>query len=121
MIKLADIPLSPPDGLTGQGPLGLEGGEDPGDIFNKYVSSIIGLITIIAIIWFIFLFVFGSFGIMTSGGDKAALESAKKRLTTGVIGLIIVISAIFMIQVIGELLGLEGFLNPAQLIEDIAL
>ena len=120
-LAVSVLALSPPEGFTGQGPLGLEGGEDPGSVFNNFISSAIGLITVVAIIWFVFLFIIGAIGFMTAGGDKAALETARKKLTNGVVGFIIVIAAIFIIQVISEILGLEGFLNPAQLIENIAL
>jgi hypothetical protein len=95
-------------GFTGFGPLGKLNGTDGIDIFTNFISKIIGVLTIIAIIWFIFTFITGAIGIISSGGDKAALESAKKRITTGLIGLVLVIIAIFVIDLVGYFLGFSG-------------
>ena len=107
------------DPLKGFGPLGLEA-KSPGEaptVFNTFLSSVIGLLTIIAAIWFIFLFITGAIGYMTAGGDKGKIESSSKRMVNGVIGLIIVIAAIFIINFIGWAFGLQYILNPAGFIE----
>ena len=122
MRKIADILLSPEDGFEGRGPLGLEG-KDPtqaGEVFSDFISTVIGLITIIAFIWFTFLMVTGGYGFMSAGGDKQALETARKKITTGIVGVIIVIAAVFIVDLIGELIGIPEILNPAKLIETIA-
>lgn len=109
--------------LEGIGPLGLEGttsAQGPA-IFTKFISSAIGLMTIIAIIWFIFNFITGAIGIIASGGDKQALESAKKKLTTGIIGLVVVIAAVFIIDLIGTLLGIPDILNIQNLLNITAI
>jgi hypothetical protein len=121
---LSQIPLYDPDKgkLEGVGPLGLEG-VDPSQApltFNTFLSGIIGLMTIVASIWFVFLFLAGAIGIMTSGADKAARESAQKRITNGLIGIIVVVAAIFLIRLIGNILGLELILNPAMFLSRIA-
>ena len=110
------------ESLRGIGPLGLEDKEawEGGFVFNKFISSAIGLMTIIATIWFIFLVIGGAYGIMSAGGDKAQLEAARKRLTSGVVGFVVVVMAVFIIRFIGSLLGLEDILNPAYLIDVIS-
>ena len=87
------------------------------DLLTKIISTAIGLMTIIAIIWFVFSFISGALGIMSSGGDKQALESAKKKISTGLIGLVVVIVAIFVFDLIGYLLGFGtgGLLNLSNL------
>ncbi|AKM83109.1 hypothetical protein A2422_04005 [Candidatus Woesebacteria bacterium RIFOXYC1_FULL_31_51] len=111
MNKLAEIKLSPDGGFKGFGPLGLEGGQDGVSVFVNFLSSAIGLITIIAIIWFIFIFLIGAVGIISSGGDKNSLESAKKKISSGVIGIAVTILAIFIIKLIGVLLGITDILD----------
>lgn len=115
MIKLlADIPLAPSGGFTGFGKLGTPTGEGWGiATFTSFLSKTIGLLTIVAFIWFVFTFVTGAISIITSGGDKAALESAKKKITTGVIGVIVVIAALFIIEIGGKLIGIDDVLNIA--------
>ena len=105
--------------IKGIGPLGLENGQDAGTIFNKFISSAVGLMTIIAAIWFIFLFMSGAISLITSAGDKNAAAAARGKLASGLIGLIVVISAIFIIKLIGYLLGFDLILNPAGFIDSL--
>lgn len=123
MNKLADINLSPDSGFRGFGKLGLQDVTDTstaGQIFNNFISSVIGIITVIGFIWFVFLVITGALSIMTSGGDKAKAEAARGRLTTGLVGLVILISAIFIIELVGKLLGIENILDPATLLNTIS-
>lgn len=108
MKLLADIPLGP--GFSGFGPLGNPKGTGI-ETFSNFLSSVIGLMTIIAIIWFVFVFITGAIGMITAGSDKAALESARKRITTGLIGLVVVIAAIFILDLVGTLIGIPDILD----------
>jgi hypothetical protein len=111
------------DPLKGFGSLGLDvpgGGAAAPGIFNKFISGTIGLMTVIAAIWFTFLVITGAYGIMSSGGDKTAMETARKIITSGVVGFIVVIAAIFIVELIGKIIGFDLILNPAQLIKEIS-
>ena len=119
MNKLADIELAPKDGFRGFGPLGLDEGQSAPEVFTNFISSAIGLMTIIAIIWFVLLMIIGAIGIISSGGDKTALESARKRITTGVIGFVVVVAAIFIVQLIGKIIGIPNILDLPTLLETI--
>lgn len=116
MMKLAqgDIPLGE---LKGFGPLGNPSG-DGISVFSKFLSSAVGLMTIIAIIWFIFVFFTGAIGIIGAGADKQALESARKKIVTGIIGLVVTIAAIFVIRLIGTIFGIN-FLDLPALFEQL--
>lgn len=107
--------------LRGIGPLGLDGAVEAGGapvVFNKFVSTTIGVMTIIAAVWFIFLFISGAIAVLASGGDKGKVEAARTRLAYGVIGIGIVVAAIFIIQILGRILGLD-ILNPADFITNL--
>ena len=108
--------------LRGIGPLGLEKltGQDAPGLFNKFISSAIGIMTVVAILWFVFILLGGAYGIISSGGDKQALENAKKRIVNGLIGLIVVIVAVFLIDLIGGIIGIREILNPAYFIERLS-
>jgi len=119
---LADINLAPVDGYKGFGPLGLEGLQ-PGmstAIFTRTISLIVGVMTIIAAIWFTFTLITGAIGLITGGGDKAALEASRRKITTGLIGLVIVIVAVFIVDILGFLLGFPRILNIDVLLWEIA-
>lgn len=111
--SLAQIDLFPPGGFKGFGKLGLEteAATSADIVFTNFISSAIGLVTIIAIIWFVFLVTTGSFAFMTAGGDKQSLESARKKIISGLIGLMVVIFGIFIIRFIGYLIGIPDILN----------
>lgn len=104
-----DLQIAPNGGFKGLGtsPLGNPTGTGIVNL-TTFISGVIGVMTIVAIIWFIFTFIFGAIGIITSGGDKQALESAKKKISTGLIGLVVVIVAVFVIDLVGFLLGFTG-------------
>ncbi len=107
--------------IQGLGILGFEGGSgaDAPTVFNKLLSASIGLMTVIAIIWFVFVFITGAIAIIGSGGEKGAYEAARKKIMTGVIGIVVVIAAIFVIDLVGWLLGINLILNPGDLINVI--
>lgn len=123
MIKLiaVDIPLAPPGGFKGFGPLGFQGttAADAPGLFATAVSAVIGVMTFVAFIWFTFQFLIGGIRILGSGGDKAALEGAKKQITSGLIGIVVVIAALFIVSLVGYILGIPNPLNPGVLINTI--
>jgi len=83
--------------------------------FNQVIENIVGILTVIAGIWFIFQFIIGGIVWLTAGNDKAKVESARAKITQGIIGLGVVIAAVFIIDLIGTLLGLE-ILRPGKFV-----
>lgn len=110
---VADIPIAPPGGFKGFGKLGLESESafNADLVFTNFLSSAIGLIGLIAIIWFVFLVVTGGYGFMAAGNDKNAIESSRKKLINGLVGLLIALLGIFVIRFIGYLIGIPDILN----------
>jgi hypothetical protein len=106
-----DIQIAPSGGFTGFGNLGKPGGSQSLGVFANFISGLIAVMTIVAVIWAIFTIITGAVSIISSGGDKQALESARKRITNGILGLVIVLVAIFIIQIVGYLLGIDDILN----------
>ena len=104
-----NIPLAPPGGFKLFGRLGLEG-TDPSAaplIFNQLIAGTIGLVSIIAFIWFLFVLITGALAVISSGGDKQKVAEARGRITTGVIGVVVIIAGVFIADLIGELLGVD--------------
>lgn len=106
--------------LTGIGPLGefANNINSATGLFNRTISLFVGVLTIIAGLWFIFQFFLGAFGWLTAGSDKAAVENAQKRITNSIIGLVVIVAAIFIVDLIGNLLGLS-VLKPGDFILNI--
>jgi hypothetical protein len=114
MYLLAQNPVKLGTPLNGLGPLGT-GGLQGLSNFNKIISISIGLMTVIAVIWFLFVFITGAYGIISSGGEKGAYENAQKKIRTGLIGLVLVIAAVFIVDFIGFIFGINLILDPAAL------
>lgn len=119
---LADITIAPSGGFSGIGTLGKP--SDPGQggafyDFSKIMSMAIGVLTLVAFIWFLFVLITGAIGVMNSGGDQKALESSKKRITNGLVGLVVVIASIFIVDLIGVIIGVD-YLNVFYLFNCIA-
>lgn len=96
--------------LEGLGPLGkpIATPADPGaSALTDFISKAIGIMTIVAFIWFIFQLFIGAISWLGSGGDKAKLQEAQKKITTAVVGLVIVISAIFLTKIISAVFGID--------------
>jgi len=117
-IAQIDVPLYPDGGLSGPGPLGNP--SNPASTFNNVISGIVGIMTVIAGIWFLFLVISGAISIMGAGGDKAAVEEGRKRIMNGIIGIVVVIAAIFLVDLVGNILGFGSILNPAKFIENFS-
>ncbi len=104
-----DTPLGP---LVGPG---IVPEENVGQQIASIISTIIGIFTVLAIIWFIIEFVIAGYLMVSSAGDQEKTAEAKKRLTQSLFGLIIVISAIFFISLVSFIAGID-FLNIAEYI-----
>lgn len=123
MDKLAQAPIELYDksqgSLKGFGPLGLEQGQDGTTVFQTFISSAIGVISVIAIIWFVFIIVSSGISYMSAGADQKATEAARKRITNGLIGLLITIFGIFIINIVGQIFNLDTLLNIPALLYSI--
>lgn len=124
MNHLAQINIGPPGGFRGEGPLGLENTLnatlkfDTLDTFNTVLQTTIGVMTLIAFIWFTIQFFLGAVGYITSGGDKSKVEQSRNKISSGLLGIVVVVSATFVISLVGELLGIK-FLRGIWLLRDM--
>jgi hypothetical protein len=111
---LAGVPLSPSGGYRGLGDIG-----DPTNwvlTLASILTSTIGILTFVAAIWFLFTLLTGAIGIISSGGDKAAYEASKKKITNGVVGLVVVIAAVFILDFVAYLLGIPNILDLSKVV-----
>ncbi len=106
--------------LQGPGTLGNTSGDEAPTQFANIISTSIAVLTIVAAIWFLFILITGAIGVMSAGGDKGQYESSRKKITTGVVGLIIVVAAIFLFQIVALVLGIPDILNVDQIITDLS-
>ncbi len=102
-----EVDIAPTEGLTSPGivPTGDFGGQIAG-----IISTVIGVLTALAIVWFIIEFIISGLLLISSTGDQEKTAEAKKRLTQSLIGLVIVLGAIFLFTILSYLFGID-FIN----------
>lgn len=105
--------------LSGIGKIGLENGGDPVAILARILSVTVGVLTVVAAIYFMFNLITGIIGVISAGGDKGTIEDAKRKVTTGFIGLVAVIAAMFIMDIIAKVLGIPTILDLQAMIDAI--
>lgn len=85
MKYLAQTIKNPALGNTLQGKTG-EG------FLQTFLPNMIGLSLVIGVVIFLFVIIVGAIQWIMSGGDKAAIESAKGKITNAVVGIVILFS-----------------------------
>lgn len=110
-----------PIGGEGLGPFGSVSDATTGLTgITKIVSSVIGIMTVAAGIWFLFQFTIGGFNWITSGGDKAKLQASRDRLTNAFIGLVIVVGGWAILALAGQFFNIDFTLqNPGGIINQL--
>ena len=87
---------------------------------TNIVSSIIGVLTLAAAIWFLFNFIIGGIQWIASGGDKHNLEQSQQRITNAFLGLIIVAAGWTILALTGRFLGIDTVISdPAKFIQQL--
>jgi len=111
--------------FKGLGPLGntVESGSisPAASLFTKVLSVTFGVITAIGFIWFLFNMVGAAISWISSGGDKAKLENSRKQITNSLIGLVLVIASLFLVRLVGTVLGIPNILNIGGYIKTLGL
>ena len=110
-------------GGEGLGPIAkllCSGGDTPGNILNKVLSTVLGFLTIVAAIWFMIQFIIAGFNWISAGGDKNNAQVAWQKMTNAVIGLVIVIFAWVFVALIGKVLGID-ILDPGAMLQNLKI
>lgn len=79
------------------------------------ISSIIGFVTIVAFIFFVFQVIFAGYSFISAQGDEKKLEAARSKLTNGILGLTLVVIAFGFTAFIAKILGLGDVFDLQQL------
>lgn len=71
------------------------------------LTYLVQLVLIFAVIFFFFMLVIGGIRWIASGGDKIAIEAARKTVTNALVGLLIVFSIFSILYFINSLFGID--------------
>lgn len=85
------------------------------------VSQVIGILSIVAVLWFVIQVILAGYAFLSSQGDPKKTEAARTRLTESVLGLTVVIVAIGLGSLIASLAGLSSPFDLNKLFNDLGL
>lgn len=77
--------------------------------FGKLIGGIVGIMLVVATLFAFFYLIWGGIQWITSGGDKAGVESAQHRIQAALLGLLIVFAVWALFTVVGRFLGIDVF------------
>ncbi len=80
-----------------------------------FISNAIGVLTVVASLFFIFYFFMGAFKWVTAGGDGGKVAKARDEMVQGVVGLIVIVAAYGLVGLVGRIVGLN-ILQPGNVL-----
>jgi hypothetical protein len=90
-------------------------GVDPGtngtDALEKVIGQVIGILTIVAVLYFVFQMILAGYALISSNGDEKKMVDARHRLTEGILGLTIVVIAVGLGSLLATLAGIPNVLD----------
>ncbi len=107
---LAALPEDKDSGTKGVGIIDQDKLFLPTDI-NEIIGKLVQLLYAVAGIIFFFMFILGGIRYIMSGGDEKAATAARATLTQAVIGLVIVVAAFLITQLLFTLFGIKSFIK----------
>ena len=114
-VYAAEVPLGgQKGGFEGLGPLGLvniPAGDAP-RVFATVIGNVIGLMTVIGALWFLFQVIIAGYSWLSAGNDKQKLAEAQGKLSSAVVGFGVVALAIVVVRVVATFLNIDIVLDP---------
>jgi len=75
--------------------------------FQKFLPNLIELAFVIGVLVFFFVMLIGAIQWISSGGDKASLESARGKIANALIGIVILFVLFAILKVIEDFFGIN--------------
>lgn len=115
-----DIPLGGFGELEKDSPYNQGSATKTGVVDNlvAFLSNLIGFFTVLAALFFVVYSFVAAFSWVTAAGDSGKIEKARNQLIQGVLGLIVIVAAYGIIELVGAIVGVE-ILNIEALLQSI--
>ncbi len=84
------------------------------------LSTVLGFLTIIAVIFFLIQIILAGYGFISGQGDEKKIAASRKKLTDGILGLTIVVVAFGVTAFISNLLGLGNVFDLNSFVESVS-
>ncbi|MFA6250683.1 MAG: hypothetical protein WC686_04260 [Candidatus Shapirobacteria bacterium] len=94
---------------------------DPTKGLEDYISQGIGLLTVAAVVYFTIQIILAGFAFFTSEGDEKKLETARRRITDNLTGVLIVIAAVTLASLMAKVTGIGDIFDLDQMFTNMGL
>lgn len=88
---------------------------------EKIVSQIIGILTVVGVVYFAIQIILAGYSMLSSSGDPKKIEMSRDRLTQSVLGLFVVMVAIVFAALIARLVGIKDVFNIETQLQNLGL
>ena len=75
--------------------------------FQDLVPRMVGLAFLVGVLIFFFIMIMGAIQWISSGGDKAAIEGARGKITNAIVGVVILLSLFALLKIIEDFFGIN--------------
>ena len=106
--QLAQVTLDIAGEAQKQGLLGAEQAQTADGGFGNWLSNILTVVMVLGAVVCLALIIMGAIQWITSGGDKAKTEEARNRITSAIIGLIVLADTIALFSLVADFLGITA-------------
>lgn len=90
---------------------GIQPGTNSISTLEKIISTVLGVLTIVGVIYFVIQVILSGFRLISSKGDPKLYKEASDRLVNNIIGLAIIVIAYGFTVFITSLLGINNVFN----------
>lgn len=111
MLKKILLAQAEPEGIYNPALSPLVGRGEGLNIINLILGNIIGIIFILGIIVAFFFIIIGGIQWATAGDDKEKISSARGKVMSAIIGLIVLFAVFAIMKLIGAFFGIEQLKN----------
>lgn len=91
---------------------------DPLTGLEKIISNMIGLLTIVSVIGFLYFFLTAALNMIGAAGDSGKITKARDQMMHATAGIAITVAAYGVVGLIGSVIGLD-ILNPKALLSPL--
>ena len=77
------------------------------EFIQDLIPRMVGLAFLVGVLVFFFIMVTGAIQWITSGGDKAGIESARGKITNAIVGVVILLSLFALLKVVEDFFGIN--------------
>ena len=81
---------------------------DPKTYISNVIQTIISILLIVGVVYFLISFILGAYKIISSSGDPKKYEEATASIRNSFIGLFLILCVFVILQLVGTIFGIAG-------------